>query len=90
MRQIPCPACEGSRLKPIALAVTIGGRSIADVAALPIGDAADFLLSLELSAREEQIAARVLKEVNERLRFLIDVGSALPDARPRRRHAGRR
>ncbi|HVQ88414.1 MAG TPA: excinuclease ABC subunit UvrA, partial [Actinomycetes bacterium] len=64
----------GSRLKPIALAVTIGGRSIAEVARLPIGDAADFLRSLELSAREEQIALRVLKEVNERLRFLIDVG----------------
>ena len=74
MRQIPCDSCEGSRLKPIALAVTLGGRSIASVAALPIGDAADFLLSLELSAREEQIALRVLKEVNERLRFLIDVG----------------
>jgi excinuclease ABC subunit A len=74
MRQIPCSACAGSRLKPIALAVTLGGRSIAEVAALPIGDAADFLRSLELSAREEQIAVRVLKEVNERLRFLIDVG----------------
>ncbi|HVQ18070.1 MAG TPA: excinuclease ABC subunit UvrA, partial [Actinomycetes bacterium] len=74
MREIPCAACEGSRLKPIALAVTIGDNSIADVARLPIGEAADLLLSLELSAREEQIAARVLKEVNERLRFLIDVG----------------
>ncbi len=74
MRQIPCSSCEGSRLKPIALAVTLGGRSISDVAALPIGDAAEFLLTLELSAREEQIALRVLKEVNERLRFLIDVG----------------
>jgi excinuclease ABC subunit A len=74
MRQIPCATCDGSRLKPIALAVTVGDRSIAEVARLPIGDAADFLLGLELSPREEQIAARVLKEVNERLRFLIDVG----------------
>ncbi|MFZ0324619.1 MAG: excinuclease ABC subunit UvrA [Actinomycetes bacterium] len=74
MRQVPCPECGGARLKPIALAVTIGERSIAEVAALPIGEAADFLASLELSAREEQIAVRVLKEVNERLRFLIDVG----------------
>jgi excinuclease ABC subunit A len=74
MRQIPCGTCHGARLKPIALAVTVGGHSIADVARLPIGDAADFLRSLELSAREEQIAVRVLKEVNERLRFLIDVG----------------
>ena len=74
MRQIPCATCEGARLKPIARAVTIGDRSIAEVASLPIGDAADFLRSLELTSREEQIAARVLKEVNERLRFLIDVG----------------
>ncbi len=74
MRQIPCATCEGARLKPIARAVTIGDRSIDQVASLPIGDAADFLRSLELTSREEQIAARVLKEVNERLRFLIDVG----------------
>jgi excinuclease ABC subunit A len=74
MRQVPCPACHGARLKPIALAVTVGDRSIAEVAALPIGDAGEFLRSLELSPREEQIAVRVLKEVNERLRFLIDVG----------------
>jgi excinuclease ABC subunit A len=74
MRETPCPACHGARLKPIALAVTVGGRSIAEVAALPIGEAADFLLDLDLSARDQQIAARVLKEVNERLRFLIDVG----------------
>ncbi len=74
MREVPCPACHGARLKPIALAVTIGERSIAEVAALPIGDAADFLGSLDLSPREQQIALRVLKEVNERLRFLIDVG----------------
>jgi excinuclease ABC subunit A len=74
MREVPCPACHGARLKPIALAVTIGERSIAEVAALPIGDAADFLGGLDLSPREQQIALRVLKEVNERLRFLIDVG----------------
>ena len=74
MRQIPCATCHGSRLRPIALAVTVGDHSIAEVARLPIGDAADFLLSLELTEREEHIAARVLKEVNERLRFLIDVG----------------
>ncbi len=74
MRQVPCATCGGARLKPVALAVTIGGRSIAEVAALPIGDAADFLGGLELSERDQAIAARVLKEVNERLRFLIDVG----------------
>jgi len=74
MRQVPCPACDGARLKPISLAVTLGGRSIAAVAALPIGDCAEFLRGLDLSPREKQIAERVLKEVNERLRFLVDVG----------------
>jgi excinuclease ABC subunit A len=74
MRQVPCPTCSGSRLKPEVLAVTIGGRSIAEVAALPIGECQRFLLDLDLGEREQQIAARVLKEVNERLRFLVDVG----------------
>ena len=74
MREVPCPVCHGSRLKPEVLAVTVGGRSIAEVAAMPIGDCQRFLLDLELSDREQQIAARVLKEVNERLRFLVDVG----------------
>jgi excinuclease ABC subunit A len=74
MREVPCEACNGARLKPVSLAVTLGGRSIAEVAALPIGDCATFLHDLVLSDRERQIAARVLKEVNERLRFLVDVG----------------
>ncbi len=74
MREVPCPACTGSRLKPVSLAVTVGGSSIASISALPIGDCAEFLGSLELSARDTHIAERVLKEVNERLRFLIDVG----------------
>jgi excinuclease ABC subunit A len=74
MREVPCPACKGSRLKPVSLAVTLGGKSIADVAALPISACAEFLRDLELSPREAQIAERVLKEVNERLRFLLDVG----------------
>ncbi|RIQ22555.1 excinuclease ABC subunit UvrA [Jiangella rhizosphaerae] len=74
MREVPCPACRGTRLKPVVLAVTVGGKSIADVAALPIGECAEFLRTLKLSEREEQIAARVLKEVNERLQFLVDVG----------------
>ncbi len=74
MREVPCPACHGARLKPVSLAVTIGGRSIAEVAALPIGECAVFLRELDLDAREAQIAERVLKEVNERLRFLLDVG----------------
>jgi excinuclease ABC subunit A len=74
MREVPCPACHGARLKPESLAVTLAGRSIAEVAALPIGDCAQWLGSLTLTAREEQIAARVLKEINERLRFLVNVG----------------
>ena len=74
MREVPCVACNGARLKPISLAVTLGGKSISDVANMPIGDCADFLADLELSVRERQIAERVLKEVNERLNFLVDVG----------------
>ena len=74
MREVNCPTCEGARLKPLSLAVTLGGKSIAQIAALPIGECAAFLLELELSPRERAIADRVLKEVNERLAFLVDVG----------------
>ncbi len=74
MREIPCEACQGSRLKPLTLAVTVSDHSIAEVAALPISGARDFIASLTLSKRDEVIAARVLKEVTERLQFLIDVG----------------
>jgi excinuclease ABC subunit A len=74
MREVPCPACQGSRLKPVSLAVTIGGKSIAEVCHLPINETADFLRDLDLSARERQIGERVLKEIQERLNFLLDVG----------------
>ncbi|MWA00289.1 excinuclease ABC subunit UvrA [Actinomadura sp. LD22] len=74
MREIPCPTCEGARLKPVVLAVTMGGMSIAEVAAMPIGEAAKFLLAMELNEREKHIAERVLKEINARLGFLLDVG----------------
>jgi excinuclease ABC subunit A len=74
MRQVPCPACDGARLKPESLAVTMGGRSIAEVARMPIGECAAFLRGMELTDREQTIAGRVLKEINERLRFLLDVG----------------
>jgi len=74
MREVPCPKCKGARLKPESLAVLVGGRSIAEVCALPIRDAAGFLEDLELSARERQIADRVLKEIHARLGFLLDVG----------------
>ncbi|MGI8577777.1 MAG: excinuclease ABC subunit UvrA [Nocardioidaceae bacterium] len=75
MREVPCQVCEGARLKPISLAVTLGGLNIAEVCAMPVDDAAAFLNSdLDLSTREKQIAERVLKEIGERLRFLLDVG----------------
>lgn len=89
MRDTPCPACQGARLKPLSLAVTIGGRNIAEIAALPIAECAAFLDDVELDDREAQIAERVLKEVNARLRFLIDVGFALSDPGPGGRHPGR-
>jgi excinuclease ABC subunit A len=74
MRETPCNVCKGARLKPEVLAVTIGDKSIADVCLLSIDDCATFLNGIQLSAREAQIAERVLKEVNARLGFLLDVG----------------
>jgi excinuclease ABC subunit A len=74
MREVPCGVCKGARLKPTSLAVTIGGKNIAEIARMPIDDAARFLSGLRLSVREAQIAERVLKEINERLKFLLDVG----------------
>ena len=74
MREVPCPACRGARLKPVSLAVSVEDRSIADYCGLPIGELAKLLLSLELSERDMQIASRILKEVNARLGFLLDVG----------------
>jgi excinuclease ABC subunit A len=74
MREVPCPTCGGTRLKSEILAVTLGNKSIADVCAMSIGDAAGFLGALKLSQREQLIALRVLKEINARLGFLVDVG----------------
>ncbi len=74
MRDIPCPTCAGTRLKPEVLAVTIAGKSIAEVCNLSIGECADLLAGLELDDRQKMIAERVLKEINARLRFLVDVG----------------
>jgi excinuclease ABC subunit A len=74
MREVPCPACGGARLRPASLAVTVGGISIFELGELSISKAADFLASLELSERDRMIAERVQKEVNERMRFLLDVG----------------
>jgi excinuclease ABC subunit A len=74
MREVPCPTCGGTRLKPEVLAVTVGGRSIAAVCSLPLREAAEFLGDLDLTSRERQIADQVLKEINARLGFLLDVG----------------
>ncbi|HTW01908.1 MAG TPA: excinuclease ABC subunit UvrA [Streptosporangiaceae bacterium] len=74
MAEVPCPSCGGARLKPVSLAVTVDGRSIAELCALPVGELAKLLLTLELSDRDRQIAQRILKEVNARLGFLLDVG----------------
>ncbi|MET8541313.1 excinuclease ABC subunit UvrA [Kitasatospora sp. NPDC004799] len=74
MREVPCPTCQGTRLKPVVLAVTVEGRSIAEVSSMSISDCSEFLGAMKLNARDKQIAERVLKEVNERLRFLVDVG----------------
>ncbi|MTD57371.1 excinuclease ABC subunit UvrA [Amycolatopsis pithecellobii] len=79
MREVPCPACQGARLKPEILAVTLehaeqGDRSIAEVCALSIEEASGFLDGLRLDSRQSMIAGAVLKEIQARLRFLLDVG----------------
>jgi excinuclease ABC subunit A len=74
MRETPCPTCKGARLKPEVLAVTLGGKNIAEVCALSIDDCAAFLKQVTLNKREAQIAERVMKEVHARLGFLLDVG----------------
>ncbi|MBX9244076.1 excinuclease ABC subunit UvrA [Actinotalea ferrariae] len=74
MREVPCPVCKGTRLKPEVLAVRVGGHSIAEVCRLPLREARDFLAALELGERERAIATQVLKEIQARLGFLLDVG----------------
>jgi excinuclease ABC subunit A len=74
MRQVDCPECSGSRLKPLSLGVTIDGRTIADICNMSIADAAEALGALELSERDRLIAERVTKEINARMGFLLDVG----------------
>ena len=74
MREIPCPVCDGARLKPEVLAVRVGGLSIAQLCELPISEARDFLADLNLTGQAAQIAGSVLTEINARLGFLVDVG----------------
>ncbi|MEJ7719046.1 MAG: excinuclease ABC subunit UvrA [Ilumatobacteraceae bacterium] len=74
MREVPCSACGGARLRPASLAVTVNDLNISEVCAMSIGESAKFLAGLELSERDRLIAERVTKEVNARLGFLLDVG----------------
>ncbi len=74
MREIPCRACGGARLRPETLAVSVGGMNIADLTSLSIRETLRFVETVELSEREEMIAERLMKEIRERLRFLVDVG----------------
>jgi excinuclease ABC subunit A len=74
MREVPCPECGGARLKPESLGVTVDGRNIHQLSSLSIRDSAAALRGLELSERDRMIAERVVKEVNARLGFLLDVG----------------
>ena len=74
MREVPCPECGGARLKPLSLAVTIDGNSIADISLMSIREAAAVLEGLTLSERDHLIADRVVKEINARMGFLLDVG----------------
>ncbi|MFZ4518972.1 MAG: excinuclease ABC subunit UvrA [Microthrixaceae bacterium] len=74
MRQVPCPTCDGARLNPYALAVTVDDLNIHQLCSLSINEAADRLVDLHLDDRQRMIAERVLKEINTRLRFLCDVG----------------
>ncbi len=74
MSQRPCPACGGARLKPESLAVTVAGRSIAQTCALSVTQSVAFFEGLRLTEREQTIARGILKEIRERLQFMIDVG----------------
>jgi excinuclease ABC subunit A len=74
MSEHPCPECHGKRLKPEALAVKVGGISIDDLTRLPITEALSFLDSLTLTPKEQTIGHQILKEIRERLGFLMNVG----------------
>ncbi len=79
LREIPCPVCEGKRLKPEVLAVTVNGRSISDICELSLVNSHTFMAEIELTTREARIAAQVLREIRLRLEFLIEVGLSYLD-----------
>ncbi len=74
LREVPCPDCGGSRLRPESLAITVGGLSIFELCSLPIAKAVEMVGTLALTDREHLIADRVFREVRERMQFLLDVG----------------
>jgi len=74
MSELPCPACNGARLRPESLAVRVGGKAIHEVARLSITEALDFFNSADLGGEKARIAAQILKEIRQRLAFMVDVG----------------
>ena len=74
LREVPCPACKGARLRPEVLAVRVGGKNIAELSAASIQEAQEFLAALQLDGRAQQISRPILQEINARLKFLVDVG----------------
>lgn len=74
MRDVPCSVCHGARLKPEVLAVRVGELNISQLTDLPINEAHDYLAQIQLGERESKIAAQVLREILERLKFLVTVG----------------
>ena len=74
MREVPCAACKGARLKPSTLAVTVNDKNISEICEMAIGESSKFLAGLELGERDRMIAERITKEINARLGFLLDVG----------------
>ncbi|WP_311476528.1 excinuclease ABC subunit UvrA [uncultured Gulosibacter sp.] len=79
LREVPCAACQGARLRPEVLAVTVQGKSIADVTWMSLDEALAFFDNLELTPREQQVAAQVLRELRSRLSFLTEVGLSYLD-----------
>ncbi|MBI2704072.1 MAG: excinuclease ABC subunit UvrA [Actinobacteria bacterium] len=74
MREVPCPTCHGARLNALAMAVTVSGHTLPEICDMPIAEAAKTLAGLELTEREGLIADRVVREINARMQFLLDVG----------------
>ena len=74
LREVPCAACEGARLKPEVLAITVSGKSISEVSDMSLADSYAFITSLDISERDSQVAAPILREITARLNFLLEVG----------------